>query len=235
MISRFNHLKEIALKNALGVHLYSDVFIKMAESRSPIFRAVARKKAIRLIGGDKIVFIHIGKNAGTSINSILYRRNPGHFPASFYACSVPDIFYKCKSFAVLRDPVERFKSAARMFLQNGTRSVSIDPYFATIANKMKSAGDILHWICDNYHDPYRIDTTFRSQKWYLSLEDRVIVNRLFSLERNFCELDDYVHSVCGKKIPHINTTEKVDLALSSTEVSRIENLYADDLELFERI
>ncbi len=235
MISRLDHFKEAALKNALGVHLYSDVFIKMAESRSPMLRSLAREKAKRLVEDKNIFFIHIAKNAGTSINSILHQRNPGHFPANFYARSVPDIFHTRKSFAVLRNPVERFKSAARMFLQNGTKNVSIDPYFAEIANGMNNAGDILHWIFDHHHDPYSIDTTFRSQDWYISGENGVIVDRLFAMEKNFGELEDYVWSICGKNIPHINVTEKIDLALSSVEISMIENLYASDFELFERI
>lgn len=235
MKTRFDHLKESALKNALGVHLYSDVFIKMAESESLILQNIARKKAIRQMNGAKVVFIHIGKNAGTSINSILYRRNPGHFPARFYACSVPEIFHECESFAVLRNPVERFKSAARMFLQNGTESVSIDPYFAAIAKKMKSAGDILHWVCDNYENPFDVDTTFRSQDWYVSGRNGVIVDRLFSLEKNFHELDQYVKSICGKNIPHMNATDEVDLALSAAELSKLEKLYAPDFELYEKI
>lgn len=65
-----------------------------------------------------ILFIHIPKNAGTSISHALYGREIGHHPIAWYRDRFPHSLAEIPSFALIRDPVSRFVSAF-LFLKDG--------------------------------------------------------------------------------------------------------------------
>jgi hypothetical protein len=65
-----------------------------------------------------ILFIHIPKNAGTSISHALYGKEIGHHPVAWYRERFPHSLAGIPSFAVVRDPVRRFVSAF-LFLKSG--------------------------------------------------------------------------------------------------------------------
>jgi len=57
-----------------------------------------------------LVFVHIPKNAGTSIEKTVGMRETGHRPWSVYARRFPQEWQRYRSFAIIRDPVDRFIS-----------------------------------------------------------------------------------------------------------------------------
>ena len=57
------------------------------------------------------VFVHVPKNAGSSISRALYGRSLGHKTAQEMMAYNPKLFQELDSFAVLRDPLERAISA----------------------------------------------------------------------------------------------------------------------------
>jgi hypothetical protein len=61
----------------------------------------------------KLVFIHIPKNAGTAIEKSCTMRATGHKPWQVYASQFPREWLDYHSFAVIRDPVDRFISCYR--------------------------------------------------------------------------------------------------------------------------
>jgi len=65
-----------------------------------------------------ILFIHIPKNAGTSISHALYGKEIGHHPVAWYRDRFPHSLAGIPSFALVRDPIRRFVSAF-LFLQDG--------------------------------------------------------------------------------------------------------------------
>jgi len=67
---------------------------------------------------QRILFVHIPKNAGTSISHALYGKEIGHHPISWYRERFPHTMTQLPSFAIIRDPVTRFLSAF-LFLKNG--------------------------------------------------------------------------------------------------------------------
>lgn len=61
----------------------------------------------------KLVFVHVPKNAGTAIEACCKMRASGHKPWHVYAVRYPVEWREYRSFAVIRDPVERFISCFR--------------------------------------------------------------------------------------------------------------------------
>lgn len=75
----------------------------------------------------KLVMVHIPKNAGTSIEKSLNMQGSGHFKWDKYATQYPKEWKEYKSFAVLRDPVDRFISAFNYATMNNSYWHSSDP------------------------------------------------------------------------------------------------------------
>ena len=75
--------------------------------------------------GRKLVFIHIPKNAGTSIVNSLNVHNPGHQPVSYYVNKIDD-WSDYSKVCILRDPVDRFISSYRFARMDKSYWHSID-------------------------------------------------------------------------------------------------------------
>src|SRR4051812_44382026 len=59
-----------------------------------------------------LIFVHVPRAAGTSISSVLFgARNTLHHTIRYYRTVHPRFYANAMSFAVLRDPFERFASA----------------------------------------------------------------------------------------------------------------------------
>jgi hypothetical protein len=83
------------------------------------FRNAGGKRAVHpVVRQSGILFIHIPKNAGTSISHALYGREIGHHPIAWYRDRFPHSLAGIPSFALIRDPVSRFVSAF-LFLKDG--------------------------------------------------------------------------------------------------------------------
>lgn len=59
----------------------------------------------------RCIFIHIPKNAGTSIKRVLDMPGGGHYPWRHYATDFPQLWREYTSFAVVRNPWDRMVSA----------------------------------------------------------------------------------------------------------------------------
>lgn len=75
-----------------------------------------------------VVFIHVPKAAGTSINLALYGRGGDHISLAEYWRKFPHSMRKIKTCAVLRDPIARFASAFYYLKAGGINEV--DSQFA---------------------------------------------------------------------------------------------------------
>ena len=59
----------------------------------------------------KLVMVHIPKNAGTSIEKCLDMKETGHWDWAHYATKFPSEWKDYKTFAVIREPLDRFVSS----------------------------------------------------------------------------------------------------------------------------
>lgn len=226
-------LREKIIKNVFRKKLYIDVYSSIAEKKIPLARSFAKSKIADEIRNSQILFIHIAKNAGTSINSILYGRQIGHFPASFYAISDPELFSVCTKFAILRDPCSRFASAARMFLNGGSQDVGISPAFDRDRSRLKTVGDIISWLEINHGNPHRVDMTFRSQSWFVKKDGQLIVDNLFDITNDDGTLSEFVYALTGRRMPHRNRAKGAAIELDDGQRDRIFQLYQEDYSLIK--
>lgn len=61
----------------------------------------------------KLIFIHIAKNAGTAIEKFCNMRDTGHKDWKYYYSKYSTEWAKYTSFAIIRDPIDRFISCYR--------------------------------------------------------------------------------------------------------------------------
>ena len=79
-----------------------------------------------------VIFVHVPRNRGTSVSRALYGRGIKHYSARFYRDLDRNLFNSTPSFALIRDPIDRFVSAYHFINQAGTQIVPLDPHWVKI-------------------------------------------------------------------------------------------------------
>ncbi len=160
---------------------------------------------------QKIIFIHIPKAAGVSVNTALYGRFMGHATASEIRRYAPRVFQSYPSFAITRNPWARCVSAYR-FTQVG--SGQGDGPVAGIYNVKKYKtlqfrtfqAFVEEWLI--YQDLNQLDYVFQPQLNYIADANRnIIVSHVGKLE-DIGSVQNYLFGVLGRevKINHQNRT-----------------------------
>lgn len=134
---------------------------------------------------EKFLFIHVPKNAGTSIAMQVYKRIVAHRPAWFFSASDHDWFATRATFAIVRNPWDRLIAAYEFARQGKGENAFVNPSVASIISKSKS---FKHFLMDHLlRDPNNLvhkDPTFKTQASYLCDIDgeNIIVNNVFRFE-----------------------------------------------------
>ena len=150
----------------------------------------------------EFIFIHIPKCGGTSLRNVLapYDSTNGfftgrvnelgqfgmvdhvHIPLSVLKVSFPEIFQKLKtykSFALMRDPVDRFGSALGQWLKNvkHQRILELEPDAI-----VTSANSVIEKILEEPHTTVPSLVHFRRQEDFIMLDGVQMVKRLYRVE-----------------------------------------------------
>lgn len=151
---------------ALGVQLSSDGPERLARWHLPCPPNARRRERIAAIRERGVLFIHVPKNAGTSVCERLYGRQIKHETVRYYAMVAPDLL-ELPSFAIVRDPLARFLSAYRYACNGGTRDRAVARPFHARYRAFAGIDDAIdHLACAR--SPFDIDHIFRPQSWYLT-------------------------------------------------------------------
>jgi hypothetical protein len=124
-----------------------------------------RAKAWQVAG---LIFVHVPKNGGTSINNALYRRFMGHYRVSDIERVRPDLFSSLPSLAVSRNPWTRTYSAwnfARMGAEMNDGAQIKNPERYRVPEFASFERFVLEWLPGR--DLEREDYVFRSQSQFL--------------------------------------------------------------------
>ena len=193
----------------------------------PLISNIVESNVKKSVIEAKKLFIHIPKNAGTSVSKVIYGRNLPHFTMEFYQKISPDVVNSVESFSVIRNPVDRFLSACKFVLSGKTDVMLVDRW---TKHKFRSCFTPKDFLDRLSRDPDLVNTClpFNKQSSYINVDEKIAVDFLFSLElekRN--DLETYL----GFKVPILNKTN-LDFVISNNEIKLIENIYADDFEIF---
>ena len=199
---------------------------------------VRRRSPIWLRKG--IVFVHIPKAAGTSINEAIFGRFMGHVRARDIDRWGSDRLKALPCFAVTRNPWDRLVSAYRFARRGrgvgGARQAWVwrpeqyqVPEFATFDSFVKD------WLAPR--DIARLDPIFQPQSQYTcDAEGTLLVDHVGKLE-NLAPTIDFVAARAGQKlaVPQANRSgERVDYrSFYSPELADVVGcIYAEDIHRF---
>jgi Sulfotransferase family len=231
-------VKENALCKLAGVHYYDDIFetlIRRDNLPDQLGRLFQRRIPPHF-QHKKALFIHVPKNAGTSIAKALYGFSTGHKTAYFYRKADPALFDGVIAFAVLRDPVERFLAAFSFIQNGGGDEVAIEPGFATILKNKKTVDSFLDFIDANMFDIYRLDHVLRPQSWYLmDSSGNLIVKNIFVLGFHDNELRNFLWELGVPRLQVLNQTRRKPTALTPLQLDRVRAIYQLDITLIEQV
>jgi hypothetical protein len=183
-----------------------------------------------------LIFVHVPRVAGTSIASSLFGpRNTLHHSIRYYKTVHPRFYEAAESFAVLRDPFDRFASSYAFVRAGGTKSCRLSDLFLAETAHIRNPDDYLDYL--ESRDVMAMDFVMRPQSWFVSdLRTGVpLVKKLFLLGEDKERLADFLRLYGVKALPRLNPSERIPLRFSSRQTRRIENLYTQDFELVETL
>ena len=208
----------------------------------PFIAPQIRRYVLAPFAHKKLIFIHIPKNAGTSIGRSLYGvygPRLAHYTARFYRNLDPDFYLRTQSFAILRDPVDRFLSAYFFIQNHGGALIDLFPTWIDIYGSRDvssmSIGRFIELHKQLAWSYRRVDYVVRPQAGFIMDKGRVIVDRLFVMGRHDRELRAFMDRHGAMAIPHLNRTARRDLQLTKVQEKRILDLFPADAALVERM
>jgi hypothetical protein len=236
--SRLNpHLEAIA-RFIFSTDVHTDVYERISYSPKiyrPL-RSLMRRKVIADIAGGRPIFIHVPKNGGTSIKRSLYGEDPGHLTTRFYAFSAPELLERSDSFAIIRDPVDRFMSAFDFMIRGGGKDARIQaPVMRRLAH-VRTLDDYLDYLESLQGDWFRSANTARPQWWYLSdLEGRIRIKNLYVLGAHDRGVSDFLGRHGYSSATHLNKTDRFTFEVNDLQKCRIRRLYHIDVSIYDRL
>jgi glycosyltransferase involved in cell wall biosynthesis len=195
--------------------------------------AVFDFRKARFVLQTGLLFVHIPKNAGTSISHVLYGSTPGHHRARFFAQSRRLRNRSYTSFAVIRDPVDRCLSNFFYLRNGGSALVPMNYYWKWRLRHIETFPQFVDFISRNKHKINRMDPAIRTQSYFIcDLDGAPVVDRVFSMPEQWPQLRAFLADNGVGDIEHLNKTERVDLVVDAELIGKIEDVYAEDVALY---
>jgi len=222
------------LMRAMRVKLASDLHERACDLgvRPPL--DAKRRRWLEAVRRAGLIFIHIPKNGGMSVNQALYGEHVTHCSIRYYRCIAPRLSAALPSFALIRDPVDRFASAYRYAIAGGSRHNQVSPAFRDRYRSFASPDETLDHI-EGAASPYAIDHIFRPQAWFITdREGAIAVDRLLPFT-GIGHLDALVPGFPTGAMRHLNIALAPKVALLPRHIERLRGLYARDFELHRMV
>ena len=219
-----------------GVKMYSDLY-ERSSSLGPAFPMpldFKRRRRLRAIEDAGALFIHIPKNAGMAVSQALYGQQIYHASIRYYGRFAPDLVASLPSFAIWRDPTERFLSALRFARTNGNSGNRIGIGFRAAYAHFESVDDALDHI-EAAPSIFAVDHIFRPQFWYVSdRRARLAVDRILLIDELDGALAD-MHLPNLESVKHLNESAAFDFRLTDRQDHRLRRLFAIDFAIHDSL
>jgi hypothetical protein len=174
--------------------------------------------------------------AGTSIVRTLYGVGTiRHHSMRYYRALDPVFAQSAGSFALLRDPLDRFASAFAFVRSGGTAICRLSDVFARLTEHVRTVDDYLAFL--EGRGPLDLDFVMRPQSWFVcdSVTGAPLVKNLFLYGEDGAALAAYLAPQRIGALPWLNRAPRATLLLNDRQRRRIARLYADDFVLIESV
>lgn len=183
-----------------------------------------------------LIFVHVPRVAGTSIVRALYGEGCIRHHSMRYYCTVhPEFAQNAASFALLRDPFDRFASAYAFVRAGGTPTSRLSDVFMRQTAGIATVDDYLSFL--EGRGPLDLDFVMRPQSWFVCdpTSGVPLVKDLFLLGEDAAALGAYLAPQEIGPLPWLNRASRTALPLNARQRRRIERLYADDFALIDSV
>ncbi|GBR26081.1 hypothetical protein AA0473_1053 [Acetobacter orleanensis NRIC 0473] len=218
-----------------GVTLHGDLQERYVDWRLPLLPlSKKRQNWLQIIREAGVLFIHVPKNAGTAISQALYKCSMRHESIRYYQKHAPDMVRTLPSFALWRDPVERFLSSYDFIRNGGGSHVSLHPSFAAHYAELTTLDRMIEYV-ESVSSIYHLDHVLRPQHWYLTdRHGNLAVKMLFDL-KDIDRIHPFIPGLYAGEIKKINTTRRFTTNINISQKEKIINIYKDDYKIIESI
>jgi len=186
----------------------------------------------------KLIFVHIPKNAGTSIEKYCDMNDTGHHNWKYYFSKYLSEWNEYTSFAVIRDPIDRFISCyryARMTKSYWHNAIEPDKAIYGIHPDYKicSRLDINSFCSELFYGSVKLKHPSWSPQHLWIIEDgEVKINRLVSYENIDKELEIFgIYNLPKKNF----SQGSKEVNLSDENKKFMQKVYSQDYKLFDLI
>lgn len=202
---------------------------QLAVRKAPIFRNAG------------VIFVHIPKNAGASINHVLYGQFVGHIQAKDLACWTPKLWQSLPSLALARNPWDRCLSAylfACAGAGTGVHSVAeiANPKQYAVPEFASFSRFVQEWLPAKSLS--QRDQIFRTQSDFVTDRKRKLIVDHMGRTENMPAVETYLSELLKKpvKIVKTNTTkrekESYHSYYSASDRDVVAKLYEEDIQRF---
>ena len=218
-----------------GAWYEEDIYDRFCSGVPHAMRAFGRRipQAMR---DRNLIFVHVPRVAGTSIVRTLYGVGTiRHHSMRYYRALDPVFAQSAGSFALLRDPLDRFASAFAFVRSGGTAICRLSDVFARLTEHVRTVDDYLAFL--EGRGPLDMDFVMRPQSWFVcdSVTGTPLVKNLFLYGEDGAALAAYLAPQRIGALPWLNRAPRATLLLNDRQRRRIARLYADDFALIESV
>lgn len=202
----------------------------------PRAMGVLRSRIPQQMRARNLIFVHVPRVAGTSIVRSLYGQGCiRHHSMRYYHALDPAFAQAADSFALLRDPLDRFASAFAFVRSGGTPICRLSDVFVRQTRHVRTVDDYLAFL--EGRGPLDLDFVMRPQEWFVCDSESAVplVKKLFLYGEDDDALASYLAPHGVGSLPWLNRAPRATLLFSARQRGRIEHLYAGDFALIESL
>lgn len=195
-----------------------------------------RGRVPQAIRARNLIFVHVPRVAGTSICRALYGQAcTRHHSMRYYKALDPALCAAAPSFALLRDPFDRFASAFFFIRTRGTPDCRLSQVFVRQTAHIETVDDYLDFL--EARADLDLDFVMRPQSWFVCdlRTGEPLVDELFLYGEDDARLTAWLAQHGVHELPWLNRARRGTLELTARQRRRIERIYAGDFALIESV